>query len=383
MIKLKTKRALLLMLMSVMTVINARSETTADIDGLRYSLNGAYATVSRVLSSNRSEKIIVPATITYQGLQYTVNHIGNKAFSSAYASYTKEVELPETIEGISEYAFNNSNITKVKLNEGLKELGAHAFENSSITELIIPSTVKTFNTYNSVPYTFSGCNLLRTLIYLGTTAPKFWTATSFTYVPTMGSYSSPSHSINNASVIEMISFSESVFTYSGNAPSPTWTNNVEGYSAELEMPTLHSEVGSYEVTIPVTFTKGEVSFTIGSRFIDKKSSGFKSTFFRRFGIKIISFITKIFAGRAIYDTTSGYRAANRDIIEFFAKDYPTEYPEPITNVELISMNYKIKEVSVEMKDREKGQSSIKAWKKVYYMINVIISIIMISMKGDK
>ena len=129
--------------------------------------------------------------------------------------------------------------------------------------------------------------------------------------------------------------------------------------------------------------KGEVSFTIGSRFIDKKSSGFKSTFFRRFGIKIISFITKIFAGRAIYDTTSGYRAANRDIIEFFAKDYPTEYPEPITNVELISMNYKIKEVSVEMKDREKGQSSIKAWKKVYYMINVIISIIMISMKGDK
>ena len=261
MIKLKTKRALLLMLMSVMTVINARSETTADIDGLRYSLNGAYATVSRVLSSNRSEKIIVPATITYQGLQYTVNHIGNKAFSSAYASYTKEVELPETIEGISEYAFNNSNITKVKLNEGLKELGAHAFENSSITELIIPSTVKTFNTYNSVPYTFSGCNLLRTLIYLGTTAPKFWTATSFTYVPTMGSYSSPSHSINNASVIEMISFSESVFTYSGNAPSPTWTNNVEGYSAELEMPTLHSEVGSYEVTIPVTFTKGEVSFT--------------------------------------------------------------------------------------------------------------------------
>ena len=128
---------------------------------------------------------------------------------------------------------------------------------------------------------------------------------------------------------------------------------------------------------------GEASFTIGSRFIDKNAKGFKSTFLRRIGINIISFVTKVFTGQVIYDTTSGFRAGNKDIIKFFASNYPTEYPEPITNVELISMNYIVKEVSVEMKDREEGTSSIKAWKKAYYMINVILSIMIIGIKGDK
>ena len=51
------------------------------------------------------------------------------------------------------------------------------------------------------------------------------------------------------------------FVYSGHAPVTTYTNNVEGYTASLTMPVLDSEIGSYEVVIPVTFTKGNESFT--------------------------------------------------------------------------------------------------------------------------
>ena len=130
MIKLKTKRALLLMLMSVMTVINVHSETTADIDGLRYSLSGAYAKVLRDLTnysySSYPHRKIVPSVITYKNLQYTVNSIGASAFSG---SGVNEVELPETIEEISDYAFNTPGITKVKLNEGIKEIGKKVFAN--------------------------------------------------------------------------------------------------------------------------------------------------------------------------------------------------------------------------------------------------------------
>ena len=36
---------------------------------------------------------------------------------------------------------------------------------------------------------------------------------------------------------------------------------MDGYSVKFEMPALNSEVGSYEVVIPATFTKEEESFT--------------------------------------------------------------------------------------------------------------------------
>lgn len=108
--------------------------------------------------------------------------------------------------------------------------------------------------------TFESCNKLRTLIYLGTTCPVNWTATSNTYVPSKSHYESPIYSINNASVKEMISFSETTFPYTGKAPTPTWTNNMEGYSVNLSMPTLKKDVGSYEELIPVTITKGDDSY---------------------------------------------------------------------------------------------------------------------------
>ena len=127
----------------------------------------------------------------------------------------------------------------------------------------------------------------------------------------------------------------------------------------------------------------ESDMTIGSRFIDKKSSEFKSSFARRIGIKLISFFIKLVTRKKVYDTTSGFRAVNKRIIEEFANDYPVEYPEPITTVEVIKKRYRVKEVPVSMNERENGTSSIKAWKNIYYMLNVIISIIIIGIGGKK
>lgn len=127
----------------------------------------------------------------------------------------------------------------------------------------------------------------------------------------------------------------------------------------------------------------DIDMVIGSRFIDKSSSNFKSSFTRRIGIKLISFFIKLFTGKKIYDTTSGFRAVNKEIIKEFVNDYPVEYPEPITTVEIIKRGYKVKEVPVSMNERENGSSSIKAWKNIYYMLNVIISIIILGIGGKK
>lgn len=128
---------------------------------------------------------------------------------------------------------------------------------------------------------------------------------------------------------------------------------------------------------------GEADLVIGSRFIDDSSSEFKSSFARQLGIKVISFFIKFVSGKKIYDVTSGFRAAGRLVIEDFAKSYPIDYPEPITNAELLKKKYEIKEVPVSMNEREGGISSINSWKTVYFMINVVLSILVVGIRRFK
>lgn len=127
----------------------------------------------------------------------------------------------------------------------------------------------------------------------------------------------------------------------------------------------------------------EADFTIGSRFIKKNSDNFKSSFLRRVGIHLISNVIFIFSKRRIYDTTSGFRAANRNIIKYFANHYPKEYPEPISDFELIKLGYRVAEVPARMHERTAGKSSIHSWKSAYYVINVLISIFIIKIRRIK
>ena len=140
---------------------------------------------------------------------------------------------------------------------------------------------------------------------------------------------------------------------------------------------------SYVKNIIDPIINDKADFVIGSRFIKKDKDNFNTTFSRRIGINMISFFIKLVTKKKVYDTTSGFRAVNKDIIEFFAHDYPTEYPEPITTTQLLQKKYRFKEVPVMMKARMGGKSSIGSWKNVYYMINVIISIITVDARGRK
>ena len=121
---------------------------------------------------------------------------------------------------------------------------------------------------------------------------------------------------------------------------------------------------------------------VGSRFIGDDSN-FKSTQVRRIGINMLSFLIKILTGKKIKDTTSGYRAVNKKIIEKFAFDYVLEYPEPITNLQVIEDGYKVKEVSVGMGERKFGKSSITFYKSIYYMLNVGLTMIIFGVGGRK
>ena len=128
---------------------------------------------------------------------------------------------------------------------------------------------------------------------------------------------------------------------------------------------------------------GQADMCIGTRYLDKSSSKFQSTFMRRLGANIISVFIKIFAGKKITDPTSGFRAVNRRVIEEFAQNYPIEYPEPESTVSLLVNGYKVQEVPVSMNERKGGVSSIRLWKTVDCMLKVVLAIIIDSISFRK
>lgn len=121
---------------------------------------------------------------------------------------------------------------------------------------------------------------------------------------------------------------------------------------------------------------------IGSRYIEELSK-FKSTKMRRLGIRFLSKLIKLVSGKKIYDPTSGYRCVNKKIIELFANDYPIDYPEPDSVTKIIRLGYKVKEIPVEMEERENGKSSIGFFDSIYYMIKVSICIIITAIRFKK
>ena len=115
---------------------------------------------------------------------------------------------------------------------------------------------------------------------------------------------------------------------------------------------------------------------IGTRYLDKTSSEFQSTFMRRFGKNIISFFIKLFCHKKITDPTSGFRAVDKNIIEIFARSYPTEYPEPESTVKVWVEGYEVTEVPVSMKERTGGKSFVNFGTSIDYMIKVSLAVIL-------
>lgn len=116
-----------------------------------------------------------------------------------------------------------------------------------------------------------------------------------------------------------------------------------------------------------------LDFVIGSRFIKKE--GFQSSTTRRIGIFYFAGLLKFLTKQKVSDPTSGFRACNKKVINLFADNYPTDYPEPESIMALSRNGYSIAEIPVQMRERNGGISSIKSLKSIYYMIKVTLAIV--------
>jgi hypothetical protein len=118
---------------------------------------------------------------------------------------------------------------------------------------------------------------------------------------------------------------------------------------------------------------GSADLVIGSRFL-APGGGYTAPFFRKIGISIFSFVISKILGMTVTDSTSGFRAANSRVIEFFSRTYPDDYPEVESLVLLHKMKLRMQEVPVAMRGRTGGRSSITPTRSIYYMTKVLMAI---------
>lgn len=114
------------------------------------------------------------------------------------------------------------------------------------------------------------------------------------------------------------------------------------------------------------------NIAIGSRFVTEK----KPFTARMIGSRLISSAIFLVTGNRIKDPTSGFRAYDRQVIDDYALDMNNP-PEPDTLVYMIRKKKKVKEVQVEMKEREFGESYLNLPNTVKYMSRMLISILLI------
>lgn len=122
-----------------------------------------------------------------------------------------------------------------------------------------------------------------------------------------------------------------------------------------------------------------VGMVIGSRFLEGPAE-YRSTFLRRIGIRLFQTVNSLLIGQRVTDNTSGFRAYNRPAIEFLARCYPVDYPEPEAVIMLGRNGFRIAEVFTRMRKRQTGGSSIDGVMGGYYMVKVLLAILMTALR---
>ena len=170
---MKTKRLLaaLLILFTLSTSLLAGEQVL--IDGIKYDIITKGKT-AKVISNSYQGDIVIPETVTYNGVECNVTAIDNSAFANCKqlksvvvpnsvtemgtkvfsASYVESVTLGNGISVINTSTFASClNLSSVNIPESVITIGERAFLGClSLTSIYIPDNVETIG-----KYAFSNC----------------------------------------------------------------------------------------------------------------------------------------------------------------------------------------------------------------------------------
>ncbi|WP_405012880.1 glycosyltransferase family 2 protein [Kitasatospora sp. NBC_01539] len=112
----------------------------------------------------------------------------------------------------------------------------------------------------------------------------------------------------------------------------------------------------------------DADLVIGARFDGEGDYRVRGP--RRWAMKLLSLVLSRIAGARLTDTTSGFRACNRPLIEFFARWYPVEYLGDTVEslVGAARCGFTVRQVPVAMRARTTGRPSASPLKAMVYLV---------------
>lgn len=118
---------------------------------------------------------------------------------------------------------------------------------------------------------------------------------------------------------------------------------------------------------------GQADLALGSRFLGR--ADYSIPWSRRVGMFLFSRITSWVTGQHITDPTSGFQAIRRPLIKFFLNDnYPVDFPDADTLIRLYFAGFRIAEIPVVIRPRQKGVSMHGGSRIFYYVYKMFFSI---------
>lgn len=125
--------------------------------------------------------------------------------------------------------------------------------------------------------------------------------------------------------------------------------------------------GQHDVKYVKKMLSAKADVVIGCRDFNVYPVGF----FRYMGIRFIR--DRIFkkTQQFILDPTSGMRLINRRVMKEFVKNYPRLASEPVSTYRVLCKQMKVREVSVEMRERMYGDSFVNIKSAVKYMLEIV------------
>ncbi len=121
---------------------------------------------------------------------------------------------------------------------------------------------------------------------------------------------------------------------------------------------------------------GGADLVIGSRFADG-DGGYRVGRTRGRAMGAMRLAVRMLSGRRFTDTSSGFRAFNAPMIEFFSETYPSEYMDSVEALLLaLRGGFSVVEVPVTMRERQAGQPSHRNMRLIYHFVR--LAIVMVS-----
>jgi glycosyltransferase involved in cell wall biosynthesis len=160
----------------------------------------------------------------------------------------------------------------------------------------------------------------------------------------------------------------------------------KGYEAIVQMDGDGQHDPSFVPELLGVIQRGEADIVIGSRFLKANSTIlagkiYQAPFVRRLGMRVFGTITSLVIQQKVTDSTSGYQAMNRRVLEWVSSDkFPWDYPDADVIIMLHRAGFRIKEVPVRMFENQGRKSMHSGWKPLYYVFKMFLSILVTLMR---